>query len=55
MMDSFIEGDFICHKYQVEKILHSDKEEILYKCKHHRAYRIVKEIFPPSPKTKKSF
>lgn len=46
MPEKFQPGEFIEHKYQVEKLIRSDNEGTLYKCKYHRGYRMVKEIYP---------
>jgi len=45
MPDLFLEGDFIQHKYQVEKVICSSKGGAVYKCKYHRGNRAIKQIF----------
>jgi YVTN family beta-propeller protein len=41
----FEKGDFIQNKYQVDKILYSDNEGVIYSCKYRNGYKIVKQIF----------
>jgi len=53
----FNEGDFIKHKYQVEKILYSDSGGVIYKCKYNKGYKAVKQLFSSEKgkKRKKGF
>lgn len=42
----FEKGDFIHNRYQVDTILHSHKEEIVYLCKYRQGFKLVKQILP---------
>ncbi|MEQ8188514.1 MAG: protein kinase [Candidatus Eremiobacterota bacterium] len=41
----FEKGDFIQNKYQVDTILYSDNEGVIYNCKYRKGYKIIKQIF----------
>jgi len=41
----FEKGDFIQNRYQVDTILYSDNEGVIYSCKYRKGYKIVKQIF----------
>ena len=40
----FEKGDFIQNKYQVDTILYSDNEGVIYNCKYRKGYKVVKQI-----------
>lgn len=46
----FEKGDFIQNKYQVDTIVHSDNEGVIYNCKYRKGYKIVKQIFSSEDK-----